>query len=100
MQTSNNSLIQLNNTRDSLSYINDLVVQATSEGLYFIFVDSTYMDDNMMNDLITNYGYIVTKRTNDFGSFITYLINWDEGYFETEGVLYITNELGVYLDVD
>lgn len=100
MQSNNNSLNSTHTTRDTLSYVNDLVIQATSEGKYFIFVESTYMDDDMMWSLISDYGYEVSKRTNDFGTFVTYFISWDEGYLQTESLLFLTDERGIYLDKD
>jgi hypothetical protein len=76
MEVSTNSEIDSQSTIDSLSYINDLVLSAVNKGSYEIFVDSAYMNDNMMSILINTYGYFVTKTTNHMGSYVTYIISW------------------------
>lgn len=76
MEVSTNSEIDSQSTIDSLSHINDLVLSAVDKGSYEIFVDSAYMNDNMMSILINTYGYFVTKTTNHMGSYVTYIISW------------------------
>ena len=56
MEVSTNSEIDSQSTIDSLSHINDLVLSAVNKGSYEIFVDSAYMNDNMMSILINTYG--------------------------------------------
>ena len=76
MDISSDSNLDSDLTISSLSYINDLVVEACDKGLYSILVHSSHMDDDMMLILIDTYGYQVTKRTNDFGTHVTYVIDW------------------------
>jgi len=76
MELSVNTQIDSDLTISSLSYINDLVVDACNKGLYRIFVESFNMNDNMMQILIDTYGYNVTKKTNDIGTYVTYTIDW------------------------
>ena len=78
MDISSDSILDSDLTISSLSYINDLVVDACNQGLYSISVHSSHMNDDMMLILINTYGYQVTKRTNDFGTHVTYLINWSK----------------------
>jgi hypothetical protein len=76
MEVSTNSASDSQSTIDSLSYINDLVVDACNKGSYHIFVDSTCMNDDMMLVLSNTYGYQITKKTNDIGTYVTYKIDW------------------------
>lgn len=76
MEVSTNSASDSQSIRDSLSYINDLVVDACDKGEYEIFVDAIYMNDDVMSILISTYGYRITNRTNDFGTYVTYIISW------------------------
>ena len=78
MDISSDSILDSDLTISSLSYINDLVVDACNQGLYSISVHSSHMNDDMMLILINTYGYHVTKRTNDFGTHVTYSINWSK----------------------
>ena len=64
-------------TRTTLSYINNLVTGATSQGLYRIFVPNEYMDDSMANELRNVYGYSVTPRNSFIGTNTDYIISWD-----------------------
>jgi hypothetical protein len=75
MQYSYTANSNSDSTRDNLTYIDGLITEASTKGLYFIFVDARYMDD-YVKTLIESYGYIVTKNTNDFGTFVTYKIEW------------------------
>ena len=76
METSTNSITDSQSTLDTLSYINDLVVDACSKGLYRIYVGSQLMNDDMVSTLIETYGYNVSTSTNDFGTHVTYTIDW------------------------
>lgn len=76
MELSTNSELESQSTIESLSYINDLVVSACNKGAYQIFVDSGHMNDNMMLILTNTYGYHITKKRNDSGTYATYLIDW------------------------
>ena len=76
MEISTNSSSDSQSTIDSLSYINDLVVDACNKGEYEIFVDSAYMNDTVMGILTDTYGYRITKTTNNFGTYVTYIISW------------------------
>lgn len=64
-------------TRTSLSYINNLITGATAQGLYRIFVQNEYMDNDMATDLRNTYGYNVTTRNSFLGSNVDYLISWE-----------------------
>lgn len=64
-------------TRDSLSYINNLVTGATSQGLYRVFVQNEFMDDDMADNLRTTYGYRVNKRNSFMGTNYDYIVSWE-----------------------
>ena len=64
-------------TRTSLSYINNLITGATAQGLYRIFVQNEYMDNDMATDLRNIYGYNVTSRNSFMGTNVDYLISWE-----------------------
>lgn len=83
MELSTNSELDSQTTIESLSYINDLVVSACNKGAYQIFVDSSYMNDDMMLILTNTYGYHITKKGNDFGSHVTYLIDWSNASIDS-----------------
>ena len=76
METSTNSASDSQSTINSLSYINSLVLDAVDKGSYRIFVSSKYMNDSVMSILTDTYDYHVTKKTNDIGTDITYIIDW------------------------
>jgi len=76
MELSTNSELDSQSTIESLSYINDLVISACDKGAYQIFVDSSHMNDDMMLILTNTYGYHITKKRNDIGTYITYIIDW------------------------
>lgn len=77
MQSASNARTSSSSTVSSLSYIDSLVTDASSKGIYRIFVDYPKMSDDMMSSLISDYGYNVIKRTYDIGNFNTYIIQWD-----------------------
>jgi|LauGreDrversion4_2_1035121.scaffolds.fasta_scaffold98855_5 hypothetical protein len=84
-------------TRESLSYVNDLIVAATNIGMYFTFVESKYMGQTEA-DIIRSYGYNVSEIRNDFGTYVTYKITWDEeGYLMNEVFSFLSDENGDYL---
>lgn len=64
-------------TRTSLSYINNIVTGATSQGLYRIFVPNQYIDDSMVTDLRNTYGYNITTRNSFNGTHDDYIISWE-----------------------
>ena len=76
MDISTNSELDSQSTIESLSHINDLVLGAVDKGSYQIIVGSEYMDDNVMSILTNTYGYHITKKINDNGSYVNYIINW------------------------
>lgn len=84
-------------TRTNLSYINDLIVNSTNIGMYFIFVDGRYMSQTEA-EIVRSYGYNVTKINNDFGTYETYKITWEEeGYLMNEVFSLLADENGDYL---
>lgn len=64
-------------TRTSLSYINELVTGATTQGLYRIFVDNQHIDDSMVSELRNVYGYDVTPKNSFMGTHNDYIISWE-----------------------
>ena len=66
-----------NTTTGSLNYIGSLISGATDQGLYQVFVDGKYMNTAMVNTLINVYGYKVTQKTFDMGTYPQYIISWD-----------------------
>ena len=83
MRLSNTAKNNSDNVTGSLSYINTLVNDATSEGKYMIVVDGKYLNDSMIEDLSENYGYSVTQRNDFMGTNGSYTIRW--GLLETRG---------------
>jgi hypothetical protein len=83
MELSTNSESDSQSTIESLSYINDLVVSTCDKGAYHIFVDSSHMNDDMMLILTNTYGYHITKKRNDNGTHVTYLIDWSNAPIPT-----------------
>jgi hypothetical protein len=66
-----------NTTTGSLNYIGAMISGATDQGLYQIYVDGKFMNSAMVNTLINVYGYKVTTKTFDMGSYPQYIISWD-----------------------
>jgi hypothetical protein len=64
-------------TRTTLSYINNLITGATTQGLYRIFVQNEYIDESMATELRNVYGYSVTARNSFMGTNLDYLISWE-----------------------
>jgi hypothetical protein len=64
-------------TRTSLSYINNMVTGATSQGLYRISVPNQYIDDTMVGVLRNTYGYDITPQNPFNGTTIDYIISWE-----------------------
>ena len=79
MQNSPSSNSAFQSTRDNLTYVNNVVTGCTSRGEYVAFIDARYMDQDVVNDLLS-LGYRVTNLTNDIGTFITYKIEWSSAY--------------------
>lgn len=97
MLTNPTSQNNSNSTRESLTYVNNLIVNATNMGMYHTFVESRYIDESEV-DIIRSYGYNVTKINNDFGTYFTYKITWEEeGYLMNETLSFLTDENGDYL---
>ena len=85
------SATQSTSTVKSLSYINTLVTDAANKGLYNITVNGGVMTDDMRRDLIDNYGYKVTVKYNNMGTFPTYVIDWASESIESYFPNYIIN---------
>jgi hypothetical protein len=83
MRLSNTTKNNSDSVTGSLSYINTLVNDATSEGKYMIVVDGQYLNDSMIEDLSENYGYSVSQRNDFMGTNGSYTIRW--GILETRG---------------
>lgn len=83
MRLSSTAKNNSDNVTGSLSYINTLVNDATSEGKYMIVVDAQYLNDAMIQDLSENYGYSISHRNDFMGTNESYTIRW--GFLETRG---------------
>ena len=75
MKTKNQSLSGTTTSRSSLSYIEQLITGATQEGLFYVYVPATYIDDEMATTLRSN-GFVVEKKNNFLGENYDYFINW------------------------
>lgn len=75
---SGSTAFELSNTvTGSLSYINELVTGATSQGLYHVHVRPEFLNDAMITDLTNNYGYKVEQPFNSFmGTYTDYVLSW------------------------
>ena len=90
MQAASNAKNTSDYATGSLSYIDTLVGNAITTGMYEIHVETPYMNDEMSTDLIDNYGYNVSKYyDNNNNNFARYLIDWS-------GPDYIPNILLTY----
>ena len=98
MISANAAFTSTNTTINSLSYIDTLVADATSKGLYFIKVDGINFNDDMGNDLYDNYGYNVTKQYFDMGLYPVYTISWNSSgaYFPNYILEYDFSNLDSY----
>ena len=76
MISANQAYTSSNSKIKSLSYIDSLIGDATDKGLYNIKVDPSIFDDDMAQDLMDNYGYIIDKQFFDMGTYPTYNISW------------------------
>ena len=83
MRLSNTAKNNSDNVTGSLSFINTLINNATSEGKYMIVVDGQYLNESMIEDLSENYGYSITQRNNFMGTNGSYVVRW--GLLETRG---------------
>ena len=75
MKTKNQSLSGTTTSRSSLVYIEQLITGATQEGLFYVYVPATYIDDEMATTLRSN-GFVVEKKNNFLGENYDYFINW------------------------
>jgi hypothetical protein len=64
-------------TRTSLSYINNLITGATTQGLYRIFVPNQHIDDSMVSELRNTYGFDVTAKNSFNGTHNDYIVSWE-----------------------
>ena len=76
MISASNATTDSQSTLNSLSYVNSLILTASSDGLFRIFVESPTMNDDMMETLINTYGYKVTKKLYIQATYPIYLIDW------------------------
>ena len=71
--TTSNSTSQ--SVRSSLTYVNNIVTDATIRGEYYTHIDIRYINENAVSSLI-GLGYNVTRLNSDMGNFTTYKIQW------------------------
>ena len=64
------------NAITELTYVNSIITEAMSNGLYSIIIEGRHMNDSMANILRTTYGYTVTSKSIDMGSYNRYKISW------------------------
>jgi len=95
MISGSQALTLSNAATGSLDYIGGLISGATEEGLYQIWVSGRHMNDSMMTNLKDVYGYRVTKKTTDMGTFPDYIIHWDP--IQTP---YIPNQTSIHFSSD
>lgn len=76
MITKNQALSGATLTRSTLTYIDQLITGATQQGLYYITVPASNIDDSMATVIRTN-GYKVDKRNNFLGTNYDYIISWE-----------------------
>lgn len=76
MRTATVALNQTNNVTSSLLYIDSLVTAATAQGQYHIVVGTKILNDAMISQLVSSYGYKVTAIKDNMGDYTTYLIAW------------------------
>lgn len=89
MQTASNAKYTSDYSTGSLSYIDTLVGESITKGLFQVTVDGPIMNDEMSTDLIDNYGYTVRKYEDNFGTYPRWVIDW-------VGAPYIPNILLTY----
>jgi len=75
MITKDQALSGTTASRSSLTYIEQLITGATQQGLFYVYVSSQYIDDEMATTL-RGYGFVVGKRNNFSGDNYDYFINW------------------------
>jgi len=78
MITGSAAALLSNKTRSQLSYVNQIITGVTAEGQFSTIINEKYIDDNVADVLSLNYGYNITKRYDNMGTFSHYLINWGE----------------------
>jgi hypothetical protein len=75
MITKDQALSGTTASRSSLTYIEQLITGATQQGLFYVYVSSQYIDDEMATTL-RGYGFVVGKRNSFSGDNYDYFINW------------------------
>ena len=75
MITKDQALSGTTASRSSLTYIEQLITGATQQGLFYVYVSSQYIDDEMATTL-RGYGFFVGKRNSFSGDNYDYFINW------------------------
>jgi hypothetical protein len=76
IRLSTTSKINSDTVTGSLSFINTLVIDATSKGKFLIAVDPRYLNNSMIEDLRSTYGYRVFQKNNSMGTNNDYVISW------------------------
>lgn len=76
MTHASGSTITSNSVRTGYTYINTIITGATTQGLYSVVIDGTYMDDTMISGLTGTYGYRISTLTDTIGSYKRYRISW------------------------
>lgn len=66
-----------NTATGSLDFINSVITGATSQGLYQVYVDGKYLNNTMINTLVSVYGYKVTPSYSPMGTYPQYIVSWD-----------------------
>ncbi len=64
------------NAITGLTYVNSVIPGASANGLYSVIIEGNYMNDTMADTLRTTYGYKVTPKSVDMGSYVRYQISW------------------------
>lgn len=71
-----NALTGSTATYTGLTYVNNVITAAIANGQTHVIIDAIYMGDDTAAALYGTYGYNVTKRYTDFGTFPGYVIDW------------------------
>lgn len=80
MKNASTSRIDSINTRNNLTYIEEIIKIATEKGLFKVTVEGQFMDEDMANNLKMNFGYTVYKKPglldDQQSDFVSYVISW------------------------
>lgn len=76
MRTATVALGQTNSVTGSLSYIDSLVTAAAAQGQFNIVVGAKILNDTMIGQLTSTYGYKISAVNNDIGNNVNYIITW------------------------